>query len=150
MDERGPQLVLRRVTEKIARVEIEDLPGALALDEDSVVDLSFALRNSGNCEAGFLLEVTSNLGEMLFRQPGKLAAAVRHPITVKVEGKYRETPAREPDESGTLRAISVRLRHTDMGGKWREALEGPVTIPTKVNPKKTKLEADALKGFDDL
>jgi len=94
--------------------------------------------------------VTSNLGEFLVEQTGKLAAAARHPITAKVEGKYRETPAREPDPSGTLRAITVRLRHSDMDGKWRDALEGPATIPAKVNPKKTKLEADALKGFDDL
>jgi len=76
--------------------------------------LSFALRNSGNCDAEFVLEVTSNLGEFLFEQTGKLAAAARHPITAKIEGKYRETPAREPDPSGTLRAITVRLRHSDM------------------------------------
>jgi hypothetical protein len=145
-----PGVVLRRVTEKVARVEIEDLPGVLAVDEDSVVELSFAIRNSGTCDAEFVLEVTSNLGELLFERTGKLAAAARHPITVKIEGKYRETPGREPDPLGTLRAITVRVRHTDLDGKWRDALEGPTTIPAKVNPKKTKLEADALRGFDDL
>jgi hypothetical protein len=145
-----PGVVLRRVTEKVARIEIEDLPGVLSLEEDSVVELSFALRNSGNCDVEFALEVTSNLGEVLFKQTGKLVAAARHPVTAKVDGKYRETSAREPDPAGTLRAITVRLRHTNMNGKWRDALEGPETIPAKVNPKKTKLEADALKGFDDL
>jgi hypothetical protein len=53
-----PGVVLRRVTEKVARIEIEDLPGVLSLEEDSVVELSFALRNSGNCDVEFVLEVT--------------------------------------------------------------------------------------------
>jgi hypothetical protein len=48
-----PGVVLRRVTEKVARIEIEDLPGVLSLEEDSVVELSFALRNSGNCDVEF-------------------------------------------------------------------------------------------------
>lgn len=45
---------------------------------------------------------------------------------------------------------TLRLRHTDLNDQWREALEGSQTIPVKVKPKKTKLDTDALRGFDDL
>ena len=145
-----PGVVLHRVTEKLVRVEIEGLPSVIAVDEDAVVELRFALRNSGNCNLEFALEVSNNLGDSLFELTGKLDAAARHSITMSVEGKYRETSGREPDPAGTLRAVTIRVRHTDIDGKWRDALDGPATIPVNVNPKKTKLEADALKGFDDI
>ena len=95
-------------------------------------------------------KVTSNLGELLFEQTGKLAAATAIQSQQRSMANIAKTSAREPDPSGTLHGITVRLRHTDLDGKWRDALEGPATISAKVNPKKTKLEADALKGFDDL
>jgi len=42
------------------------------------------------------------------------------------------------------------LRHTDLKGQWRDALDGIITIPVKVRAKKTRLDTDALKGFDDI
>ena len=35
-------------------------------------------------------------------------------------------------------------------GFERRALEGAQTVPVKVKPQKTKLDTDALRGFDDL
>ena len=64
--------------------------------------------------------------------------------------KYKETSAREPDPNNTVTAVTVRLRHTDLEGSWREAIDGLTTIPVKVKPKPVKLETDALKNFDDV
>ena len=49
-----------------------------------------------------------------------------------------------------MTAVTVRLRHTDLKGAWKEALDGLTTIPVKVKPKAVKLETDALKAFDDI
>ena len=54
------------------------------------------------------------------------------------------------DPEGTLTGITIRLRHTDLKSKWRDALDGLVTVPVAVQAKATKLETDALKGFDDI
>jgi hypothetical protein len=62
----------------------------------------------------------------------------------------KETSAREPDPNNTVTAVTVRLRHTDLKGSWREALDGLITIPVKVKPKPVKLETDALKSFGDV
>jgi len=42
------------------------------------------------------------------------------------------------------------LRHTNLKGDWRDALDGLITIPVNVKPKPVKLETDALKNFDDV
>jgi hypothetical protein len=52
--------------------------------------------------------------------------------------------------TNTVTAVTVRLRHTDLVGEWRDALDGLITIPVKVKPKPVKLEAEALKAFDDI
>ena len=46
--------------------------------------------------------------------------------------------------------MTLRLRHTDLQGNWRDALDGVVTVPINVRAKKTRLDTDALKGFDDI
>jgi hypothetical protein len=79
-----------------------------------------------------------------------MAPATSVELTSPVFAKYREMPAHEPDPAGTVSAVTLHLRHTDLDGTWREALDGYVSIPVKVNPKTVKLEADALKGFDDV
>jgi hypothetical protein len=145
-----PGVVLHRVTEKVARIELEDAPVALNVDEDVFVELRFALKNGGTQETEFQVTVVNNLGEPLWEQQGKLAAAAKLPVTVPVEGKYRTGADHQEDAAGTLKAVTVRVRHTALDGKWRESLDGPTTIPVKVNPKKTKLDVDALKSFDDL
>ena len=146
-----PGFKLRRVTEKTAQVELDGLPSpAIAVGEDSSVDMGFVVRNSGNVAASFELRVRTNLGEEVLTQDGKLPPGGTFPIHCAIMGRYRETPSREIDTQGTLTAVSVRLRHTDMSGNWRDAIGGIETVPVIVQPKQTKLDTDALKGFDDI
>ena len=146
-----PGFKLRRVTEKAARIELEGLPAtAIPVGEDESVDISFVARNSGNVAATFEIRVRTNLGEDVLTQEGKLPAGGCIPVRCSVIGRYRETLSRETDPQGTLTAVSVRLRHTDLAGSWRDAIGGPETVPVMVQPKQTKLDTDALKGFDDI
>ena len=146
-----PGFKLRRVTEKTAQVELDGVPvSAIAVGEDSSVELAFAIRNSGNVVALFELRVRTNLGEEVLTQDGKLPSGGSFPVRCPIVGRYRETPSREMDTQGTLTAVSIRLRHTDLSGNWRDAIGGLETVPVIVQPKQTKLDTDALKGFDDI
>jgi len=145
-----PGVVLRRVTEKLARVEFMELPEALAVAEDEVVELPMLVRNSGTCDVEHEVRVVNNLGEELLVQRSRLAPASKVGHTARILARYKETSEREPDLSNTVTAVTLRLRHTDPEGEWRDALDGLITIPVKVKPKAVKLETDALKGFDDV
>ena len=146
-----PGFKLRRVTEKTAQMEMDGLPvSAIAVGEDDSVELVFAVRNSGNVAASFELRVRTNLGEEVLTHESKLPPGGSFPIRCTIVGRYRETPSREMDTQGTLTAVSVRLRHTDLSDNWRDAIGGMETVPVVVQPKQTKLDTDALKGFDDI
>jgi hypothetical protein len=146
-----PGFKLRRVTEKTAQMELEGLPvSTIAVGEDDSLELEFAVHNSGNVAASFELRVRTNLGEDVLTQDGKLPPGGSYPVRCTVVGRYRETPSRELDMQGTLTAVSVRLRHTDFSGNWRDVIGGMETVPVVVQPKQTKLDTDALKGFDDI
>jgi len=145
-----PGVLLRRVTEKVARVELIDLPGVIAADEDTLFELPVSIRNSGNCEVEFEVRVQNNLGEELLARRSRLAPATTVKEMAPLLAKYKETSNREPDPSSTVTAVTLWLRHTDLQGEWRAALDGLITIPVKVKPKPVKLETDALKGFDDV
>jgi len=146
-----PAAVLRRVTAKEARAEFVDIPAAVLLvDEDAQAELSFAVENAGNVPIEIDLRGESNLAEELLSHRGKLLPGSKHRAKLAVTGKYRETAAHEPDPMGTLTAVTVRLRHTDTAGNWRDARDGVVTLGVRVKPKKTRLTTDALKGFDDI
>jgi hypothetical protein len=145
-----PGVVLRRVTDKEARAELVALPIVILADEDTFVDLPVSIRNSGNCELECELRVSNNLGEELLAKRSRLAPATTVTETARLFATYNETSDREPDPHNTVTAVTVRLRHTDLHGTWREALDGLVTIPVKVKPKPVKLETEALKGFDDI
>jgi len=143
--------VLKRVTEKEARAEIVRLPaGSLVVEEDGQTELSFAVENVGNVLVEFELRAQTNLGEELVPHRGKLRARASYPARLTVIGTYRQTPARELDPAGTVTAVTLRLRHTDLQGNWRDAIDGVITIPVNVRAKKTRLDTDALKGFDDI
>ncbi len=146
-----PGAVLKRVTEKDARAAIVRLPaGVLVVEEDGQAELSFAVENVGNVLVEFELRVQTNLGEELVSHRGKLGARASYPARLAVLGTYRQTPARELDPAGTITAVTVRLRHTDLQGNWRDAIDGVVTVPVNVRAKKTRLDTEALKGFDDI
>jgi hypothetical protein len=145
-----PGVVLRRVTEKTARAELLNLPTVLQAEEDAVVELPFTVRNTGNCEIEFEVRVANNLGQEVFQHQAQLAPATSAKLTASVLARYRETPAREPDPTGTVSAVTLRLRHTDLSGTWREALDGRASIPVRIKPKAVKFDTDALKGFDDV
>src|SRR5262249_39672279 len=137
-------------TEKEARVEIIDLPSVISANEDEIFDLPLSIRNSGNCEVEFEIRVLNNLGEELLIRRKHMAPAVKVSEIAKVMAKYKENSNREPDPANTVTAVTVRLRHTDVKGAWKEALDGLSTISVKVKPKPVKLETDALKAFDDI
>ncbi len=145
-----PGVVLRRFTEKTARAELLGLPTVLQAEEDAAVELPFDVRNTGNGEIEFEMRVVNNLGQELFQHRAHLAPATSAKLTASVPARYRETPAREPDPTGTVSAVTLRLRHTDLDGTWRDALDGRVSIPVKIRPKAVKFDTDALKGFDDV
>jgi hypothetical protein len=146
-----PGFKLRRVTEKTAQVELDGLPAsAISVGEDSSVEIAFVVRNSGNVAASFELRVRTNLGEEVLTQESKLPPGGSFPVRCAIVGRYREAPSREMDTQGTLTAIIVRLRHTDLSGNWRDAIGGMETVLVIVQPKQTKLDTDALKGFDDI
>jgi len=146
-----PASVLKRVTEKEARAAIMRLPaGVLVVEEDGQAELSFAVENVGNVLVEFELRAQTNLGEELVSHRGKLGARASYPARLAVHGTYRQTPARELDPAGTITAVTLRLWHTDLQGNWRDALDGVVTMPVNVRAKKTRLDTEALKGFDDI
>jgi hypothetical protein len=145
-----PGTLLRRVTEKEARAELQELPTVLSLPEDTEAELSVAVVNSGNVPVGFEVVAQTNLGEDLGVRQGQLAPGVNATLKWTVVGRYRQTAGQDLDRKATLTAVNLRLRHTDLQGHWREALEGAQTVPVKVKPKKTRLDTDALRGFDDL
>jgi len=145
-----PGVLLHRVTEKAARAELLDLPTVLRADEDAVVELPFTVGNTGNCDIEFKVRVVSNLGQELLQKQGHLAPATSAKLTASVVARYRVTPAREPDPTGTVSAVTLRLRHTGLDGTWRDALDGRVSIQVKIKPKAVKFDTDALKGFDEV
>ncbi len=145
-----PWVVLRRMTSKVARAELVDLPIVILADEDTLVDFPVSIRNSGNSEVECELRVSNNLSEELLAKRSRLQPATTVTEIVRFLARYKETSDREPDPGNTVTAITVWLRHTDLQGVWRDALDGLLTIPVKVKPKPVKLETDALKGFDDV
>jgi len=126
------------------------LPSVIPANEDSFVDLPVSIRNTGNGEVECELRVSNNLGEELLTKHVRLAPATTVTETARLFARYKETSDREPDLGNTVTAVTVRLRHTDLQGAWRDARDGLSTIPVKVKPKAVKLETDALKGFDDI
>ena len=145
-----PAATLRRVTGKAARAELISLPTVLQADEDTEVELAFTVKNTGNCDLEFEVRVADNLGKALLQHRAHLAPATSAKLTASVFAKYGQTPAREKDPTGTVTVVTLRLRHTDLDGTWREALDGYASIPVNVTPKTVKFETDALKGFDDV
>ena len=146
-----PAIRLRRVTEKEARADMSGLnTSPLVVEEDKQAELTFAVENVGNVPVEFEFHAQSNLGEELAHVRSTLAPRATHPVKIQITGEYRETPSRELDLTGTVTAINLRLRHTDLNGHWREAIDGNVTITVKVKPKKTRLDTDALSGFDEV
>jgi hypothetical protein len=98
----------------------------------------------------FELRIVTNLEEEAETLAGTLQPGEKRTARPSVVGRYRLSPAREPDPSGTLRGVTFRLRHTDLQGAWRDARDGTITVPILVKPKKTRLDTDALKGLDDI
>jgi hypothetical protein len=145
-----PGALLRRVTEKEARAEVQDLPAVLSVPEDAHCEFTATVVNSGNVPISYELSALSNLGEDLGTRHGQLAPGASAGHKWSVLGTYRQTPGQDVDRKATLTAVTLRLRHTDLQGQWREALEGTQTLAVKVKPKKTKLDTDALRGFDNL
>jgi hypothetical protein len=146
-----PAFSLRKVTEKEARVEIAGLNvPVLVVEEDGRADLRFTVENVGNVFVDFDIRAQNNMGEELYHHHAKLAPGTNYPVKIDVLGKYRETPSREMDPTGTLSAVNLRLRHTDAKGTWRDPVDGSLSVTVKVKPKRTRLITDALSGLDEV
>jgi hypothetical protein len=145
-----PGALLRRVTAKEARAELLDLPAALSVAEDAQAEFTVTVMNNGNVSVCFEVLARTNLGEDLGARQGQLAPGAGVAQRWTILGKYRQAAGQEAERKPTLTAVTLRLRHTDLQGQWRESPEGAQTVPVKVKPKKTKLDADALRSFDDL
>jgi PglZ domain len=145
-----PGAVLRRVTEKEARAELQGVPAALSVAEDAQEGFSVTVLNGGNVALSYDLLAQTNLGEDLGMVRGHLLPGETATHKWAVVGRYRQDANEGIDRRATLTFVSLRLRHTDLQGQWRDAAEGTQTVPVKVKPKKTKLDTDALRSFDDL
>jgi hypothetical protein len=145
-----PAARLKRVTGKAARVVLQGLPELITLAEDAVQEQAFQLRNLGTVPVDFTVEARTNLGEILVQTSAKLTAGESRSFTLRLVGRYRQTPLRDLDPTGTLQAVTLRLRHTNLDGALVEPPDGQITLPIQVKPKATKLDTDALAGLDDL
>jgi len=145
-----PAYRLERVTTKFAAVEVSGLPVVIAVDEDQDFDLVINVRNKGNMDTNYDLVIRTNLDDQLLKQSATLAPAASQPLKCRIHGSYKVKPTGEMDPAGTIAAIELRLRHTDQAGQWRDAADGTINVPVKVHAKKTKLETDALAGFDEV
>jgi len=145
-----PGALLRRLAGKIARPALESVPTQIVVEEDAVADVSLVVRNAGNVDLSLSVKLHDNLGEAVALQETTLAVGQKLTIAGQLTGRYRETAAREIDPKGTVTSVGVRVHYTDVDGMRREFEEGMVVIPVRVKPKPTRLEADALKSFDDM
>jgi len=145
-----PAAVLRKTTGKIVRLALEGVPSQITVQEDNVAELSVVVRNTGNVDLLISVKLQDNLGEAIALVETTLPVGQMRTVSGKVTGRYRETSAREMDPKGTVTSVEVRIHYIDAEGKQREFEEGMEIIPVKVKPKTTRLEADALKSFDDI
>jgi hypothetical protein len=145
-----PAAVLTRITEKAARAELQNIPGEIAVPEDETTEITFSVRNSGNTEVEFELNARTNLADELLAHRGRLSAGAAFKATLCILGRYRTTLSGASDPYATTTALTIRLRHTDLKGTWRDAVDGTATIPVFVQAKVGKLDTDALKGLDDI
>jgi hypothetical protein len=145
-----PAFRLERVTEKFVAVELTGFAPEVSVQEDQDAEVTFAVRNKGNSAAEFQVVARTNMGDEVLKHSGSLTPAGSKPLKFSVHGNYRASATGETDPAGTLRAVEFRLRHTDPSGNWRDAVDGTVNLPVRVEAKKTKLETDALAGFDEV
>ncbi len=137
-------------TEKRISVRFQGLPDSISVDEDSVVDTTFQIKNDGTSEAKFEVIARDNLDREILRSSGKLSPAKVQPMTLRISGDYRSQADGGVDIKRTVTAVTIRLRYVDESDLWRDAVDGISNIQIKVHPKKTKLVTDALSGFDEV
>ena len=145
-----PGSLLRRITEKVARVEVEDLPQVLDVPEDEATIVSMAIANVGNVDVDLEISVSTNLGEHLLTQVRTLRTGTKELFEAEMTGRYVADGSGTPMPDRTTRSLSINIRHTDSVGRMTEPPNGRIVIPVSVIPKAAKIETDALKGFDNI
>ena len=145
-----PGVLLRRISEKMARVEIVDLPAEITVGEDEAVAVEFGLKNVGNISTDFEVELVSSLGERLLDEKGKLTPGRSERFKTQLIARYAEDGTGAIVPSRSLTSISVIFRHTDSAGQLKEPLNGRTTVPVSVKPKPAKIATDALQQFDNV
>jgi len=145
-----PGCLMRRITEKTARIEVEDLPQVLDIPEDQSITFSFALANVGNTDLDAELAVSTNIGEHLLSKTCHLHAGAKQRFEVEVVGRFAVDASGASQPERTTRSVSVIVRHTDALGRMSEPPNGRLIVPVSVIPKAMKIETDALKDFDNI
>ncbi|MBI2925831.1 MAG: hypothetical protein HYY24_09030 [Verrucomicrobia bacterium] len=145
-----PAVSLKRVTTKLAQVVFDGIPDRIAVNEDESLTVAISIRNRGNVAVDFSIEGRTNLGDEILSESRRIGPGESRNLTMNLVGHYRQTALREIDPLGTVRAVSLRLRHTNLEGTMTEPPDGKVTIPVDVRPKATKLDTDALAGLDNV
>src|SRR5262249_18788987 len=115
-----PGAVLRRVTEKAARAELQGFPAALSVAEDARAEFAVSVANTGTQPLSYELLARTNLGEGLETARGQLQPGETASHQWAVVGVYRQAPGGEIDRTATLTAVTLQLRHTDLSGQWHD------------------------------
>ncbi len=144
-----PAVAMRLATAKYSRPVISVPSDQIVIGEDTSHDGSVTVVNRGTAECSFDILAITNLNEKVLSEHDMLKPAESKTYSYHVVGKYGETIHKEMDPSATLRAIIFKLSPKE--GEFSAAPgDEKLTITVEVTPKPTKLDTDALTGFDNI
>ena len=146
-----PGAVLTRITERLVRVELADIPEEIAVDEGAEFVVTFGLACTGTVTADCRVEVTTNLGQTVLDHQETLSAGATRSIQAIGIAQYTEGPDHQPLLDRTLTGIEVRLRYREPGGEWQQPPGGTERIRVRVRRAVGKVEiSNALDVFGDM
>jgi hypothetical protein len=139
-----PGVMLQRITQKQARIELFDVPGEMEVSEDEPARIELVIRNTGNVDAEYELTGTTNLDETVLSERGGLAVGKSRTIGIDFTPRYATDANRDMVAAKTTRTITLRLAHTDTAGRRIEPPDGRASIGVHVKPKALKLYSDDM------
>jgi hypothetical protein len=145
-----PGALMCRITEKLARVEYEDVPESIEVSEDEAAAIRFSLANVGNVDVDVTVTAATNLGEVILEASHRLAPGSKHKIECEVIGRYAADSKQDVITEKITRSVVLSQSHSDPSGRMQEPPNGRRVIPVTVRPKAMRIETEALEGFDDV
>jgi hypothetical protein len=139
-----PGVMLRPITQKQARIELLDVPGAVQVNEDEPARIELVIRNTGNVDADYELTGTTNLDETVLSERGSLPIGKSKTVPVEFTPRHTVDSNREVVAAKTTRTVTLRLVHTDTAGRRIEPPDGRASIGVHVKPKAIKLFSDDM------